>query len=234
MTAADWSRRLSVGREAVDAGGEERLHGGRHLHGWRGPAPGDSARAHHQGAGLDQRADALLQEERVAFGPLDQERLERLKPGSSPSSAIEQFVGALRRQRIDPELGVVALVPPAVAVLGAVVDQQEEPGGRKALNQAVEDCLGLGVDPVQILEDQQSSGWRWLSRSSRRLTASSVRWRRWDGSRTSQAGSRLARRECQEGRQGRLQGRIQDEELAEQLLPDLGAGRPEPRSGSRL
>ena len=41
-----------------------------------------------QRAGLDQRADALLQEERVALGPLDQQRLQRLRRvGSSPSSA---------------------------------------------------------------------------------------------------------------------------------------------------
>ena len=40
-------------------------------------------------------------------------------------------------------------------VLGPVVDQQEEPRGRQALDQAVEQRLGLGVDPVQVLEDQQ-------------------------------------------------------------------------------
>ena len=36
---------------------------------------------------LDQRPHALLEEERVALGPLDQQSLERLQAGSAPSSA---------------------------------------------------------------------------------------------------------------------------------------------------
>ena len=40
-------------------------------------------------------------------------------------------------------------------VLGAVVDQQQEAGSGQALDQAVEQGLGLGVDPVQILAHQE-------------------------------------------------------------------------------
>ena len=40
-------------------------------------------------------------------------------------------------------------------VLRAVVDQQQHPGRRQALDQAVEQGLRLGIDPVQILKDQQ-------------------------------------------------------------------------------
>ena len=43
---------------------------------------------------------------------------------------------------------------PAVPVFGAVVDQQQDATGRHALDQAVEQGLGLAVDPVQVLEDQ--------------------------------------------------------------------------------
>jgi hypothetical protein len=42
-----------------------------------------------------------------------------------------------------------------VLVLGAIVDQQQEPGGRDTLDQAVEQGLGLSIDPVQIFEHQQ-------------------------------------------------------------------------------
>jgi hypothetical protein len=42
-----------------------------------------------------------------------------------------------------------------VLVLGAVVDEQEHAGGGQAVDQAVEDRLRLGVDPVQVLEDQE-------------------------------------------------------------------------------
>jgi len=41
-----------------------------------------------------------------------------------------------------------------VAILRAVVREKQEAGGGQALDQAIEDGLGLGVDPVQILEDQ--------------------------------------------------------------------------------
>jgi len=40
-----------------------------------------------------------------------------------------------------------------VPVLGAVVDQQEHPDRRQALHQAIEERLGLGVDPVEVLDD---------------------------------------------------------------------------------
>jgi hypothetical protein len=40
-------------------------------------------------------------------------------------------------------------------VLRPVVDQQQEPGRRQAVDQAVEEGLSLGIDPVQVLEDQQ-------------------------------------------------------------------------------
>ena len=39
-------------------------------------------------------------------------------------------------------------------VLGAIVDQSSM-GCGEALNQAVQEGLGLGIDPVQVLEDQE-------------------------------------------------------------------------------
>ena len=57
-------------------------------------------------------------------------------------------------------------------VLGAVVNEQEQAGGRQALDQAVEDRLGPGVDPVQVLDDQEQRLRTWLSRRSRPLMAS--------------------------------------------------------------
>ena len=50
---------------------------------------------------------------------------------------------------------VIGLAAPAVPVLGTIVDQQQEAGGRQALDQAVEQGLGLRINPVQILEHQQ-------------------------------------------------------------------------------
>src|SRR5882724_5209312 len=80
-----------------------------------------------------------------------------LHPSVVPQEGLQEFLGARRGQRVEPQLGAVRLVPPVVLVLGAVVDEQEQAGGGQALNQAVEDRLGLGVDPVQVLEDQEQA-----------------------------------------------------------------------------
>jgi len=116
--------------------------------------PGHAIRATltRQDSRLDQRADALLDEERVALGPLDHEPLERGERRVAPEQGVEQGLGALEGQGIDLELPVVGLAPPAVAVLRAVVHEEEHAGRGQALQQAVEQRLGLGVDPVQVLE----------------------------------------------------------------------------------
>jgi len=40
-------------------------------------------------------------------------------------------------------------------VLRTVVDQEEDPRGRQAVDQQIQHGLRLGVDPVQVFEDQQ-------------------------------------------------------------------------------
>jgi len=78
-----------------------------------------------------------------------------LRPYVVPQERLEEGVSARRRQRVEPELGIGGLTPPAVLVLRAVVDQQEDPSGGEALDQRIEQGLRFGIDPVQILKDQQ-------------------------------------------------------------------------------
>ena len=40
-------------------------------------------------------------------------------------------------------------------VLGPVVDEEQEPRDRQALDEGVEERLALGVDPVEVLEDDE-------------------------------------------------------------------------------
>jgi hypothetical protein len=40
-------------------------------------------------------------------------------------------------------------------ILRPIVDEQQQPGGRQAVDEAVQQRLGLGVDPVQVLDQQQ-------------------------------------------------------------------------------
>ena len=53
------------------------------------------------------------------------------------------------------DLVVGALAAPAVLVVRPVRHHEEHAGGRKALDHAVEERLGLGVDPVKVLDNQQ-------------------------------------------------------------------------------
>jgi hypothetical protein len=40
-----------------------------------------------------------------------------------------------------------------VLILGAVIDQEEDPSGRQALHEAVEHSLRLSIEPMQVFED---------------------------------------------------------------------------------
>ena len=83
-------------------------------------------------------------------------RLSGSRARSVAEQRVEQLLGALGRQRVDPELACSSsCCPQRVPVLGPVVHQEQDPRRRQALDQAVEQRLGLGVDPVEVLEDQQ-------------------------------------------------------------------------------
>ncbi len=115
----------------------------------RGAALPDQYPAFHQGA------HALFQEEGIALRAGDQQVFERRQARVIPEESLEECLGTRRRQRVEPELAVVGFAAPAMLVLRPVVDQQQELGRRDALDQAIQEGLGLGVDPVEILTHQQ-------------------------------------------------------------------------------
>ena len=92
----------------------------------------------------------------IALGPLDQELLERRRARHRRRAARR---AARRRSRAaagsSRSWRVVGLAAPGVLVLGAVVDEEQQPRRRQAVDQAVEQRLGLGVDPVEVLEDHE-------------------------------------------------------------------------------
>src|SRR5262249_13741716 len=81
--------------------------------------------------------------------------LESVQTGVLAEQRVEQRLGALRRQRLDADLPVIALAAPSVPVLRTIVDEEEKTCRGEAVHQAVEQGLGLGVDPVQVLEDDE-------------------------------------------------------------------------------
>ena len=81
--------------QAVDARGENRLHGGRH------PDPLDRL-SHPVGAplageasGLHQAPHAFFDEERIASGVRQQESFQDLERGVRPEQVVEELVGVL-------------------------------------------------------------------------------------------------------------------------------------------
>ena len=88
--------------------------------GWssRRASPAGRRRARRPAPRLDQRPHALLEEERIALGPLDEQPLERLEAGVVAEQRLQQLLGALGRQRIDAELAVVGLAPQACRYSG--------------------------------------------------------------------------------------------------------------------
>ncbi|MNT02603.1 hypothetical protein D3C72_1371070 [compost metagenome] len=140
--------------QAVDAGGEHPLHGGRDVQHGRDLLETVMPALAAQHLPLDQRLHHFLDEERIAFGLLQDQVLERGESGGVAQQGSQQFLGFGFAQRIEPQLGVVALAAPVVPVLGPVIDQQQDAGAGHALAENAEESLGLTVEPLQILNDQ--------------------------------------------------------------------------------
>ena len=213
---------LVVRREPVDPGRQDHLDSRRDLDRLDRPRQTIRAALPGQRPRLHQRADALLDEEGIPAS--DQQSLEGLQRRVIAQESCQELARALGRERVEPQLTVVGLVPPAMLVLGPVVDQQEKPGRGQTLHQAVEQGLRLGIDPVQVLEDHEHRlplalpEQEVLDRVERALPAL----------------GRIERlpagvihghiEESQEGGEDRLEGAIQREELAGHLLANLAVG----------
>jgi hypothetical protein len=87
-----------------------------------------------QGAALHHRPQGLLQEDGISSVCSMRSAVSRWSPTSWPRTAPEELARILGRQRVEALLRVGRLAAPAVLVLGAVVDQEAEPGGRETLD----------------------------------------------------------------------------------------------------
>jgi hypothetical protein len=159
-------QRLVLRREPVDARRQDRLHRRRHVDGLRGLHESVRAALAQKRPIVDEAPHALLEEQGIALGPREKEPLQEIEAGVAPEQRLQQFGRSLRRERVQPELAVVRLPAPAVPVFRPVIEEQQ-PGRRQALDQAVEHRLRLGVDPVEVLEHDQQ--WLDLALSARCL-----------------------------------------------------------------
>src|SRR5215813_4810440 len=146
---------LVLGRQAIDAGGEDGLRRRRDLPRLRGLGDPVRPTLPDEDLGLDKRPDTFFQEKRIPLGATNQGPPERLEGRILAEQGRQQLLGTLGRQGIDAELEVVGLAAPPVLVLGSVVGEEQDTGGGQTLHETVEQRLGLGVDPVEVLDDQQ-------------------------------------------------------------------------------
>jgi hypothetical protein len=127
ITAGGLKQPFGLWGEAVDARGQDGPDGGGHCQLLDGPGKPIGAAPALERARLDKGPHTLLKKEGIGIRPLDQEPLKRGERCLKPKERIEQLVGALGRQGIDPELAIVGLAAPAVAVFRAVVEEEQEP-----------------------------------------------------------------------------------------------------------
>src|SRR6185295_17137619 len=141
--------------QSIDPRGEHGLHRRRHLDDRRGSTQPVGSALADQRTRLDQGADALLQEERIPLGTLNEKSSERLEARIAAEQRLEEFPGTLRWQWVQAKLRVVGLAAPAVFVLRSVVHEEHQPRRREALDHAVEERLRLVVDPMEVFEDDE-------------------------------------------------------------------------------
>jgi hypothetical protein len=110
-----------------------------------------------------------------------------------------------------------------VPVLGAVVDEQQEPRRRETLDQAVERGLRLRVDPVEILDDHQERLGLALPQEELLQRVDGVLPPRWRGEGLPSGIFHRRVEEREDRRQCRREGVVECEELLRDLVPD-GAG----------
>ena len=108
-------------------------------------------------------------------------------------------------------------------VLRAIVDQQQESGRGQALDQAVEQGLRLGIDPVQVFKHQQQRLHLAFAQQHalEGLEGVLAALRRVEGAKRTVLRQHLQQR--QQRREGVLQGRVERQHLAGHLGPH-GAG----------
>ena len=79
----------------------------------------------------------------------------RGEAGIVAEQRVQQLAGALGSQRVEPHLTVRRLAAPGVLVFGTIVHEQQQARRAQTVDQAVEQRLGLTVDPVQVFEHHE-------------------------------------------------------------------------------
>ena len=112
-------------------------------------------------AGVHERPDQLLQEERIALGGLEDAALHVGGERALAHERVEQLASGIARQRLQRHVGdpvrelagrVLLRSPPRVIALQAGGQHQEERGALRVAEQPLEQLERRGIRPVEILQ----------------------------------------------------------------------------------
>jgi hypothetical protein len=136
---------------AIDARGEDALHGRgqRHRPGRRDRAV--TAFLALETAGLGQRLDELLGEEGVPAGTLDDGLLQRRERRIRPEERVDELVNDAGVERTERHAAMVRTRRPGRAVLRAVVHEEDRPRPGHHVDDAGEERVALRIDPVEVV-----------------------------------------------------------------------------------
>src|SRR5262249_45764920 len=104
---------------------------------------------------LDEVTDDLLDEERVALGPLDDQLDQSVERGIRANQLSEQLTDGGLAEWAQSDLPVIGAGHPRRLVVGPEVDQHQPARARHRLEVALQKRLTRWIDPVQILEQRQ-------------------------------------------------------------------------------
>jgi hypothetical protein len=94
----------------------------------------------------------LLEEERVALGPVDNE-IRECRWDVDVEHGPHDVHAVLTREGRQGDLGHVRTMNPGLPVPGPVCQENEDRQCVDAVEEGESECLGRGVHPVQVLDD---------------------------------------------------------------------------------
>ena len=152
MTAADCSRRLCSGESrSMRAARTASTVSGTRIPSTSQRPPAGTARP-DEDSRLHEGAHALLDEERIALGSVDQVLPEGNQAGIGPrpasrtvsprSTATAGRGGSWR---------VTGPVRPRMLILGPIRHEKHDPRRRQGVDQRIQQCLRLGIDPLHVV-----------------------------------------------------------------------------------
>ena len=113
------------------------------------------ARASAEGAGLNQRAHALLDKQRISSCSPNQDPLDLLQGQGVAQEMTQHGPGRFIAQRQQTRRVAKVAPDPRVRVLRTMGDKEQDARGHHPLHELVHDGLRLGVYPLQILEHHE-------------------------------------------------------------------------------